>query len=81
MVPIISRCASSSVPISVTPVVHLEQKTEIFPRFDIFTDCFILNEKKKRISGTDKLSDVKTIHPRNINVFMTVSAKYDKQII
>ena len=25
----------------------MEQKTEIFPRFDIFADCFILNEKKK----------------------------------
>ncbi len=58
-------------------MVHLEQKTEIFPRFDILTDTFVQNQKKKRISGADKLSDVKTTHPRSINIFMTVSAKYD----
>lgn len=58
----------------------MEQKTEIFPRFDIFTDRFILNEKKKRISGTDKLYDVTTAHPRTVNVYMTLSAKYDKQV-
>lgn len=60
-----------------TSVVHLEQKAYIFPRFDIFADSFIQKEKKKRVSGTDKLSDIKTTHPRTVNVFMTISAKYD----